>query len=81
MTPYVTDTAHRIVSSPFGDALSRGVDWVVVIVVLVLLIEHEYVRHTSRTEGWKRSRLAWMYGGPLVIAFVALFAQRMFNLR
>ena len=81
MTPYVTDAAHRVVDSPFGDALSRGVDWIVVVVVLVLLVEHEYVRNTQRAEGWKRSRLAWMYGGPLVVAFVSIFAQRITNLR
>ncbi len=81
MSPFVTDAVRRVVESPFGDALSRGVDWMVICLVLALLVEHEYVRYTGRDEGWKRSRLTWMYAGPLVVGVISVFVQRLTNLR
>lgn len=81
MTPYVTEAARRVVDSGFGNTLSRGIDWIVICLVLALLAEHEYVRYTGRDESWKRSRLSWIYAGPLVIGVVSIFVQRLSNLR
>jgi len=81
VNPFVTETARRVVDSPFGDALSRGVDWIVICLVLALLVEHEYVRYSGRDESWKRSRLAWIYAGPLVVGVLSIFVQRLSNLR
>ena len=81
MTTLITETARRITESPFGDALSRGIDWIVISLVLVLLLEHEFVRLSRRDESWKRSRMTWLYTGPVLIAFVSLVVQRLANLR
>ena len=81
MTTLVTETTRKITESPFSDALSRGIDWIVIGLVLVLLIEHELVRVSRRDESWKRSRMTWLYTGPVLIAFFAIVAQRLANLR
>lgn len=81
MTTTVTETTRRIVESPFGDALSQGIDWIVISVAFVLLLEHEFVRLSSRDESWKRSRMTWLYAGPLLIGFVSIVVQRLSNLR
>ncbi len=81
MTTTVTETTRRIVESPFGDALSQGIDWIVISLAFVLLLEHEFVRLSSRDESWKRSRMTWLYAGPLLIGFVSIVVQRLSNLR
>lgn len=81
MTTLITETARSITGSPFGDALSRRIDWIVISLVLVLLLEHEFVRLSRRDESWKRSRMTWLYTGPVLIAFVSLVVQRLANLR
>lgn len=81
MTTAISDTARRIAESPFGDALSRGIDWIVIGLALALLLEHELTRFSKRDEGWKRSRMTWLYTGPVLIGFVSLVVQRLANLR
>jgi hypothetical protein len=81
VTTTVTETTRRIVESPFGDALSQGIDWIVISLAFVLLLEHEFVRLSSRDESWKRSRMTWLYAGPLLIGFVSIVVQRLSNLR
>jgi hypothetical protein len=81
MTTLVTETTRKITESPFSDVLSRGIDWIVIGLVLVLLIEHELVRFSRRAESWKRSRMTWLYTGPVFIAFISIVAQRLANLR
>lgn len=81
MTTTVTETTRRIVESPFGDALSQGIDWIVISLAFVLLLEHEFVRLSTRDESWKRSRMTWLYAGPLLIGFVSIVVQRLSNLR
>lgn len=81
MTTLVTETARNITESPFSDSLSRGIDWIVIGLVLVLFIEHEFVRFSRRDESWKRSRMTWLYTGPVLIAFVSIVVQRLANLR
>lgn len=81
MTTAVTETTRKIVESPFGDGLSRGIDWIVIGLVIVLLVEHEVVRFAARNEAWKRSRMTWLYAGPLLIGVVSILVQRLSNLR
>jgi len=81
VTTTVTETTRRIVESPFGDALSQGVDWIVISLAFALLLEHEFVRLSGRDESWKRSRMTWLYAGPLLIGFVSIVVQRLSNLR
>lgn len=81
MTTAVTETTRRIVESPFSDALSRGIDWIVICLVLALLVEHEVVRFAARNEAWKRSRMTWLYAGPLLVGVVSILIQRLSNLR
>ena len=81
MTTAVTETTRRIVESPFSDGLSRRIVWIVICLVLVLLVEQEVVRFAARNPAWKRSRMTWLYAGPLLIGVVSILVQRLSNLR
>jgi len=79
MTPEVNDLVHRVATSPFNDRLSRGIDWIVIGLVLVMLIEYEFVHLSKRDPKWKSSPRSWVYAIPLTIAAAFVIAERLKN--
>jgi hypothetical protein len=81
MTPEVNDLVHRVANSLFNDRLSRGIDWIVIGLILVMLIEYEFVQLSKRDAKWKSSPRSWVYAVPLAIAAAFVIVERLKNAR
>ncbi len=81
MSALVTDLVRQVADSPFNDRLTRSIDTIVVLLVLVLLVEYELVQQTKRAKEWKRSTKTWVFLVPLAFAVLLVFAQRVTNSR
>ncbi|HRC07149.1 MAG TPA: hypothetical protein PLV41_02960 [Miltoncostaeales bacterium] len=75
----MNDLVERVANSLFNDRLSRGIDWIVIGLLLLLLIEYEFVHLSKRDAKWKSSPRSWVYGVPLTIASLVIVVERLKN--
>lgn len=81
MTPAVTDIVQRVVDSPFNDRLTRAIDFIVIALMLLLLIEWEFTHLSKREAKWKGATRTWFYVIPIMVGVAFIFGQRLKNLR
>lgn len=81
MTTTVSEFVRRIVESPFNDRLSRSIDWIVITLVFLLVLEYELVHQSRRSKEWKAASRTWVFVFPLAFAAAFVVVQRLKNAR